>query len=216
MNSRQFALELLAPRAPSLGNFVAGPNGAALEALRSARDAAAGAAQFLHLWGPPGSGRSHLLQALCPGQEGVPAFEPGRRLYCADDVHLLDAGAQARLFALQNEIRAHEGTVLVTAADAPPAALALREDVRSRLGWGLVFHLRPIPEEDEARALLEHARSRGARVDEELVPWMLTRLPRDMRTLVSVIEALDAYALERRRALTVPLLREWLQQGHVE
>jgi DnaA family protein len=50
-------------------------------------------------------------------------------------------------------------------------------------------------------------------VDDELVPYMLTRLPRDMRTLTAVLEALDGYALARQRALTVPLLREWLAGG---
>jgi DnaA family protein len=75
-----------------------------------------------------------------------------------------------------------------------------------------VFALRPITEAERAAALVAHARARGVRMDEELVPYMLSRLPRDMRTLVSVLDALDAYALQRQRALTIPLLRQWLQQ----
>jgi len=129
-------------------------------------------------------------------------------------VHLLDTAGQMALFALQNQVREHRGTSLVTAADLPPSQLRLRDDVRTRLGWGLVFALRPIAESDQAAALFAYARARGARVDEDLVPYMLTRLPRDMRTLVSVLDALDAYALARQRALTIPLLREFLQQDY--
>jgi len=226
VNPHQFALDLLALPQPTLENFVAGPNGAALAALH---DVLAGRGpSFVHLWGPPGSGRSHLLEAVDraagPGREteqrrpapGSPAqppvFLPPRRVYVADDVQTLDADGQARLFGLQNEIRQNAGCFLVTSADQPPARLDLREDVRTRLGWGLVFALQPIAEPDRAAALEAYARSRGARVDDDLVPYMLTRLPRDMRTLVSVLDALDAYALARQRALTVPLLREWLQQ----
>jgi len=217
----QFALDLLQPPEPTLDNFVPGPNGAALAALRAALEGSG--PQFLHLWGAPGSGRSHLLQAVAreagtvlapsaPATPAVPGFAPGQRVYVVDDVHQLDAAGQAALFVLQNQVREQPGTVLVTAADLPPARLALREDVRTRLGWGLVFALRPITEAEQSAALVAHARARGVRMDEDLVPYMLSRLPRDMRTLVSVLDALDAYALERQRALTVPLLRQWLQQ----
>lgn len=217
--AQQFVLDLLRPPAPSLDNFVPGANAALIAALRDAR--AGRGPQFLHIWGPRGSGRSHLLAAVAEGAprpkeaggQAVPVFTNARRLYVVDDVHDLDEAGQAALFALQNEIRQHAGTVLVTAADLPPAQLHLRDDVRTRLAWGLVFAVRPIAESEKAAALLAYARARGARVDAELVPYMLTRLPRDMRTLVSVLDALDAFALARRRALTVPLLREWLQEG---
>ena len=230
MQAHQYPLDLLTLPLPTLENFVPGANGPALAALH---DAVAGhGPAFVHLWGPAGSGRSHLLAAVrgaagtaaprsaaaapepatAPGTP-VPAFIDGQKVYVADDVDALDPAGQAALFALQNQVRQHPGCVLVTAASLPPARLELREDVRTRLAWGLVFALRPIAETDQAAALAAYARARGARVDEELVPYMLTRLPRDMRTLVSVLDALDSFALSRQRALTVPLLREWLQQA---
>jgi DnaA family protein len=227
---QQIALDLLPAPTPSLDNFVPGANGPVLAALRAAL--AGQGPEFLHLWGAAGSGRSHLLAAMARAAGAaradlgsVPTFVPQQRVYVVDDVHQLDDSQQAALFALQNAVREHyrpafpghpaadatPGSVLVTSADLPPARLRLREDVRTRLAWGLVFALHPIAEPERAAALVAYARARGARVDDELVPYMLTRLPRDMRTLVSVLDALDAYALARQRALTVPLLREWLQ-----
>lgn len=195
----QYALDLLRPPAPTLDNFVVGENGVVLAALR---DALAGLGpQFIHLWGPQGSGRSHLLAAL----------RDKPRILVDDDVQGYDAAAQAALFGRQNGVRERPGHILLTSADAPPALLGhLREDVRTRLGWGLVFGLRPLADSDRETALRAHAGSLGVRLDDELIPYMLTRLPRDMRTLISVLDALDAYALARKRALTIPLLRDWL------
>ncbi len=208
----QIALDLLRPREPGLDNFVPGANAAALAALRAAR-AGAGEA-FIYLWGEPGSGRSHLLTALGARPGPVPAFAAGRSLYAVDDVDALDGAGQAALFALQNEVRQAGGACLVASGGAPPRELALREDVRTRLAWGLVFRLHRLTEDDQRAALLAYAAGRGSRVDADLVPTLLRRLPRDMRTLTAVLDALDAYALVRQRALTVPLLREWLaQQG---
>ncbi len=205
---RQLALELLRPRVQSLDNFVAGRNASALAALR---DLAAGRGpQFLYLWGPSGCGRTHLLAAL-GAQAGVPVFRGPGGVYAVDDVHRLDEHGQACLFALQNEVRAGPQARLLAAGDQPPARLSLREDVRTRLAWGLALSLQVLSEQEKAAALHVQAAAHGARLAADLIPYMLSRLPRDMRTLAAALEALDAYGLQQRRALTVPLLRDWMQ-----
>jgi DnaA family protein len=99
----------------------------------------------------------------------------------------------------------------VAAGDAAPAQLALREDLRSRLAWGLALALQPLSEQEKAEALREQLRLRGVRAAPDLIPYMLSRLPRDMRTLSGALAELDAYALQLGRGLTVPLLRQWLR-----
>jgi len=207
MRVGQLALGLLQAKQQTLENFVPGPNAAALAA---AREFAAGRGpQFLYLWGPAGSGRSHLLTAL-GAMGGVPEYrEPGARL-AVDDVQLLDQDGQARLFVLMDQVRADTSARLAAAGDVAPALLRLREDVRTRLAWGLALSLHPLSEQDKAQALRAQATHQGARIAEDLIPYMLAHLPRDMRTLAAILDALDAYALQQRRALTVPLLREWL------
>jgi DnaA-homolog protein len=226
----QLVLDLLQRLQPSLDNFVPGRNGEALATLRTV--AAGGGPQFVYLWGRTGSGRTHLLRSLTdtvdtagaservsgsePGPAGeagpaaVPDFTTGRLLYTLDDVDGLDADGQARLFVLLNEVRSHAGARFVGAGSAPPAQLLLREDVRTRLAWGLVHQLHALTDDEKAAALQAHADSRGVSVSPELIPWMLSHLPRDMRALVAALDAIDAYALAQRRALTVPLAREWL------
>jgi DnaA-homolog protein len=209
MASRQLALGLLTPPVQALDNFVPGRNG---EALAVARELASGRGpQFVYFWGPPGSGRTHLLVALASakaqlGEPGAPA------LHTADDVQELDESGQAQLFLLMNQVRADPAARLVAAGDRAPAHLPLREDVRSRLGWGLALGLHPLSEDEKADALREQLAARGVRAAPDLIPTMLSRLPRDMRTLAAVLDALDNYALQQGRALTVPLLRDWLRE----
>lgn len=214
MNSAQLALDLIQPLTPTLDNFVPGRNAETLATLRSVREG--GGPQFVYLWGEAGAGCSHLLRALggagvSEGKPvGAPEFDPVTALYCIDDVDRLDPDSQSRLFILMNEVRAHPGTRLVAAGSRPPGQLDLRDDVRSRLAWGLVYQVYPLSDVEKAQALVAHAGSRGIVLSPEVRAWMLAHLPRDMRTLVAVLDALDAYALVRQRPITVPLLREWL------
>lgn len=213
--SAQLALDLIQPLEPSLDNFVPGANAEALAALRAV--AAGAGPSFVFLWGEVGSGRSHLLRALSadsvPPLSGVPAFQAERSLYIVDDVDRLDAESQRQLFMLANEVRGAGGTTLLAAGSAPPAQLPLREDLRTRLAWGLVYQLRPLSDADKALALDRHAHSRGIALSPEVVSYLLTHVQRDMRTLIALLDELDALALVRRRSITVPLVREWLNRG---
>jgi DnaA family protein len=220
MNSpRQLTLDLIRPRTPSFDNFVVGRNAEPLAMLRAV--AAGRGEPFVYLWGEPGSGRSHLLTALAgarparllPVQAPIVDFTTDVALYLVDDVDARDADAQQRLFVLMNEVRAHPGTALVAAGSAPPAQLDLRDDVRTRLAWGLVYQVHALTDEEKATALEAHARSRGLALSPDVTAYLLTHMPRDMRTLVAIVDALDGYALAARRSITVPLVREWAQSA---
>ena len=92
----------------------------------------------------------------------------------------------------------------------PPAQLPLREDLRTRLAWGLVYQLQPLADAEKAEALRAHAGARGLTLGGEVIDYLLSHLPRDMRTLAAAVDALDAFALAHKRPLTVPLVRQWL------
>ncbi|MBV8030679.1 MAG: DnaA regulatory inactivator Hda, partial [Betaproteobacteria bacterium] len=188
---------------PSFETFVAGSNGEALAAVRAL---AAGtlAEAIVFLWGEPGSGRSHLLRA---------ASRQSPQLFVADDVEALDEAAQQQLFNAINAAR--DGRLAVLAAgSAPPAGLAVREDVRTRLAWGLVYQLKPLSDADKAEHLRAEAARRGLDMPPEVVAYLLARLPRDLYSLTSVLDTLDREALARQRGLTVPLVREVLQSNN--
>jgi DnaA family protein len=213
----QLALDLLQPLQPSLDNFVAGRNAEALAALRALADGRLGE-RIVYLWGSFGSGRSHLLAALA-ALPGSYRWAPDNVVDHAgvalvDDVERLDATAQVALFNRLNAVRAEPACAAVATGAAPPAQLQLREDLRTRLAWGYVYQLHPLTDDEKTAALQAHAASRGVRIDADVIPFLLVQLPRDMRTLVAALDALDAWALARKRALTLGLAREWLAGGH--
>ena len=127
----------------------------------------------------------------------------------------LDADGQQRLFGAINAARDGRGAVLA-AGSAPPAALALREDLRSRLAWGLVYHLKPLGETEKMRHLQAEAGRRGLTLSDEIAAYLLARVPRDMATLSALLEAIDREALTRKRPLTLPLVREVLESSNDE
>jgi len=225
---QQLVLELAPPEAPTLENFFAGRNAAAVAALR---EALAGGERCIYLWGEPGSGKTHLLraavnEALALGHTALyigaphaglapPAGEDGnfsnRDVLAVDDTDRLEARSQLELFDAFNAMRAANGCVL--AAGAPPAAeLAVREDLRTRLGSGVSLHLAPLDDEEKAAALIRHAAQRGLRLMPDIVAHVFAHCRRDMGTQMAVLDALDRYSLQHKRPVTLPLLREALKQ----
>lgn len=217
--TRQLVLNIQPEAAPRFDNFMPGDN---LELLLALDTLARGELResVAYIWGAPGSGRSHLLQATIAEAEraGRPAHYVGGGglpddldgLLAVDDVDTLDADGQVRLFSLINQARDGAGAVLA-AGPAAPAQLAVRADLATRLSWGLVFGLRPLNEADRATAIRERAFSLGLDLGDDVVHYLLTHGRRDLPSLLATIDALDAYSLSLKRAVTVPLVREWLQ-----
>jgi DnaA-homolog protein len=211
--SPQLALDLLQPLRPSLDNFVVGRNGEALDALRRAVHGAA-PDRIIYLWGEIGCGRTHLLRSLADERFAFfwsPTMIPERPgIAIVDDVDQLDGAAQIALFNRLNAVRAREDALCIAAGPLPPSQLALRDDLRTRLAWGLVCQLHALSDTEKADALARHAASRGLHISADVIPHLLSHLPRDMRTLVAALDALDAYALARKKPLTLQLAKEAL------
>ena len=212
---QQLLLELAPPPPPMLDNFSPGKNGAALRALREALE---GGERFVFLWGPRGSGKTHLLRAFAGARRAAAYMRAsnadwsrvsGLELAAVDDVSRLDDSGQIALFDLCNRLRV-SGGALAASGEAPPARLALRADLRSRLASGIVLQLHPLSDEDKAAALYAHAAGRGIALDGELIRYLLMHFDRDMGTQIAALDAVDRYSLQRKRPITLPLLKEAL------
>lgn len=195
---KQLALGISPPPQPTLDNFVPGANA---ELVARLRELASGnlPESIVYLWGEAGSGRSHLLRACARAG-----------LTVADDVETLDEERQIELFNRINEARQSGGAVLA-AGNAPPAQLALREDLRSRLGWGLVYQVKPLTDAERAVFLRSEAERRGMRLADEVIWYLLTHVRRDLPSLAAILDELDRVSLERHRQITLPLVREALK-----
>ncbi|MDR3055551.1 MAG: DnaA regulatory inactivator Hda [Zoogloeaceae bacterium] len=220
---RQLLLDLLPETPPSLDNFVPGANGETLTALSTwlADDEAPRTNGFL-LWGEAGSGKSHLLKAsglsycdarLDPLLSAL--ADNDTENLAVDHVEALNPAGQVALFNRFNRIHARRGRLLC-AANVAPTHLALREDLRTRLGYGLIYRLLPLSDAEKSAALAEQAKTRAMRFPREARDYLLARASRDMRTLSALVAALDRYSLEQKRPITLPLLREVLADAPLE
>jgi len=220
----QLLLDIAPDSQPTLDNFVMGRN---LELLSVLRHALAGSSseRGFYLWGETGSGKSHLLQACVRAaldmqrsavyaQGSVPrmASEGPAEVVAVDDVERLDDAAQIELFDLYNRMRDSGGMLLVSGTQAP-LHLALRDDLRTRLGWGLVYQVHGLSDEEKAQALAQHAQSRGFALPPEVTQYLLRHGRRDLPSLMAALDALDEHSLRLHRAPSVPLLKEILHRN---
>ena len=203
---------------PSYANFVGGQNIELLSALNHALSNAQ-TERCLYIWGETGSGKSHLLQASVDKAQGLGLSSvyargevpKGAQVVAVDDVEMLDADAQIALFTLYNQQRDAGGMLLVSGLSAP-SKLALRDDLRTRLGWGLVYQVQSLSEEEKTLALQHHAVARGFTLSEEVVQYLLRHGRRDLPSLLGVLDMLDEHCLRLKRGASVPLLKEVMQK----
>ena len=214
----QLLLDIAPEWRPSLDNFVAGRNDELLFTLKQALSNKT-TERCVYLWGEAGCGKSHLLQAVASlartmGMLSLYACgtvpEAGQ-VVAVDDVETLDEAAQITLFELYNRMRENGGMLLV-GGSASPLQLPLREDLRTRLGWGLVYQVHSLSDEEKAKALTQHAQAKGFILPPEVRQYLLVHGRRNLPSLLAVLDALDTHCLRLKRAASVPLLKEVMQK----
>ena len=225
---RQLPLPVQLRDEATLANFLPLPgNRGLLNALVRHLDDAG--ETVIYLFGAAGTGKSHLLQASChrvgagslylplaaltdysPGEvlEGIEALD----LVCLDDVHrvLGDPDWERALFNLYNEARQRNCRLLVAGNAAPRALRMDLADLRSRLGWGMVFQLAQSGDEDKIAILRFRASRRGLQLSGEVAAFIVNRASRSLEALLETLEILDNASLAEQRALSIPFVKQVL------
>jgi DnaA family protein len=221
---KQIALDIGLAGPPSLSNFFAGPNDAALKHVQLWAGSPTRSPVPTYLWGAGGSGKTHLLKAVFETlrEQGAsagwldasvlepPPFDERWAVVLMDDTHLYTAVQQHAAFNWFVNAQALQRGVLAAGA-LPPADLKLREDLRTRLGWGHVFQLHVLSEPERRAVLRQAADERGVFLSDDVMDYMLTRFSRDLASLMELLRQLDGYALQTQRAITIPLIKAMLE-----
>jgi DnaA family protein len=202
------------------------------EAVIRLREVAA-AGGVVWLWGAPGSGRSHLLQAavaasppasragylpfaelLAGGLSAVAALEGAEALdlLCLDDLDraLGQRDFEVALFSTYRALEERRAGLVVSASSPPSSQAWALADIGSRFGAAEVFQLRSLDEEGQAEALRRRAAARGLDLPDETLRWLLRRFPRDMTRLGGLLDQIDEASLREQRRVTVPFVRSIL------
>ena len=178
-----------------------------------------------YLWAAAGAGKTRLLQATADSarQQGqnvawYDAAQPSpwhldarASVLVFDACERYDSGQQQSAFALFIESQTL-GVPVLAAGRCPPVDLPLREDLRTRLGWGHVFALQALDESEVRGALRSDAERRGIVLSNEVLDFLMTRFSRDFAHLLGLLDKLDEFALSRQRTVTVPLLRRLFEE----
>lgn len=225
---KQLVLDIGLTSDPTFTNFFIGPNEAAFKHLALCASNPPQSPVPTYLWGLEASGKTHLLKAVSEALRGQgassgwmdasmrepPAFNESWSAIILDDCHLYTLAQQRVAFNwFVNALSTDDGQPrwVVAAGNVPPADLALREDLRTRLGWGHVFALHALSEAERRAVLQREAAARGVVLGEEVIDFMLRRFSRDLGSLMQLLAKLDAYALLTQRAITIPLIKTMLE-----
>jgi DnaA family protein len=186
-----------------------------------------GASLFVH--GPPSSGKTHLLNALCielhAGRQtawyiGLERLDSGasaglkglKGMVCFDGLHAVvgDERWEEALFHCFNEVCAGGGQVAVSSR-LPLSALSFAlPDLASRMAWGVRLKLERLAEADRVKVLQARASSLELELPEEVQQFLLRRVSRDLGSLLDALEKLQQGALADKRRVTIPLARQVL------
>ena len=225
---KQIALDIGLTPEPTLAGFFVGRNAQAVQHVRLWAEGATRSPVPSYLWGPPGTGKTHLLRAarqalesrglvtgwLHPTTPLRTAFDERWDAVLMDDVHRYDAERQHIAFNwFVNAVSPADGRprAVLAAGVWPPADLPVRDDLRTRLGWGHVFELHALPEDEMRAALRQAADARGVFLSDEVMGFVLARFSRDLGSLMQLLDHLDRYALQTQRAITIPLIKSMLE-----
>lgn len=215
---KQLLLDINSPIPPSLETFVVGRHTEVVDLLHlfAQRFPTSLGERIVYLWGETGAGKSHLLHALAnqPNASYMNVateidYSSEISLYLLDDVQNLNDEQQIAAFNLFNQVK-ENNAFLIAAGTAPPALLKVREDLRTRLGWGLIYQIHSLTDEEKMAALEVAASARGIALPPGVLSYLMTHYRRDMPALSKMVETLINCALENKRPITLPLLRELL------
>jgi DnaA-homolog protein len=228
---KQLPLDIGLTASPSFGSFFPGPNQSVFEHLLlwfgSADQSNFRSPVPTYLWGQIASGKTHLLKAVqaALGEQGgvvgwldptvrqAPDFNPNWTAVLMDDVHQYSAIQQQIAFNwFVNAISPDTGFAkpVLAAGDLPPAQLLLRDDLRTRLGWGHVFKLEALTEPERRAVLRKEADSRGIFLSDDVMDYVMSRFSRDLGSLMHLLDQLDQFALQSQRGITIPLIKAML------
>lgn len=227
--SPQIPLQLMPRRDNRFDEFVSGPNSATVEAIKHMQDEPG---SHIFLYGAQGSGKTHLLNALCHEtreRQGRAFYLALKRLpkdaieslqglekldlVCVDDLHVIagDDAWEEALFHCFNRIRQANGRLLVSSQQRLSALNLGLPDLASRLAWGLRLPLLPLEDKDKLAVINLQSTALGYSLPQDVQQYLLKHHDRSMIALIQTVENLHRAALTSKRRITVPMAREVLR-----
>lgn len=183
--------------------------------------------ESMFLWGLSGTGKTHLLQSACQlareleiesvylplGQAGLDHPDILDDLHqlplvCIDDVNRVAGNPEweARLLGLYEGIKGR-GLMLSASVASPGDTGLLLADLVSRFQRGLVYGIHSLGHAQRLDVIRQRARLRGIEISDDVSAYIEKHFPRDLRSLVTLLEQLDHESLVQQRKITIPFIK---------
>jgi DnaA family protein len=183
----------------SFDNFITGQN---KECINSLKDFISNSnVQFIYLWGEGSCGKTHLRLAV-----------ESHQIKTIDDIHLADQNQQIEIFNLFNQFKEANKKLLITGADSPNN-MNLIPELSSRLSWGLVYQIKSLTDNEKIMALKNYVNEKNIAISENVIDYCYRNLRRDLHSLMATFESLDHWSLKTKRPVTIPLLKDLINQN---
>ena len=196
----QLLLNIELPTHKTFENFIVGNNKECFDALKNFilpdNDIF-----FIYIWGDKGCGKSHLAKAI-----------KNKNITIIEDIDQASQSRQIEIFNLYNAHKAEHKKLLVT-GNNNPNEMMLRDDLASRLSWGLVYKLNLLTDIEKKEALKQYSKDRGLNLKIEIIEYLLRYYKRDLHSLIATLDALDRWSLKTKRPITIPLLKDMDQEN---
>ena len=188
-------------------------------------------AQQTVIWGSALAGKTHLLQACCAKgsetqqvisyiplkvmkQSGVEVLSGHAQadLIVIDDIDQVvgDLGWETALFNLINKTREKRQLLLISMTQNPRMLACQLPDLASRLIWGSTYQIQALTDEETLKALQLRARKRGFVLNKQVINYLYRRYPRDIESLMKVLDRLDEASLQQQAIITIPFVKKVL------
>jgi DnaA family protein len=154
--------------------------------------------------------RGAVVGWLDASVHNAPEYSDNWAAVLMDDVHAFTAAQQQVAFNWFVNAQTLQRPVMA-AGEWAPVDLKLRDDLRTRLGWGHIYGLQLLSEAERRAVLRQAADARGVFLGDEVMDFMLTRFSRDLGHLMELLELLDGYSLQSKRAITIPMIKAMME-----
>ncbi len=230
MQIQQLALDLgFEHNLSTFDTFITGDNAEIISILKNLANKPLNKApsRMIYIWGGAEVGKTHLLQSVhskLKQKDDFSVYLTHKNnldnfyfydkpcCYCIDDVHMLNPEQQIAVFSLINEIRNYPKSSIITCGNLAPKYLDMREDLRTRLGWGLIYQIKELNNSNKKIAIINNAKYRGINLNSEIADWLLNNSYTDMNSLMDVLNALDTYSLQQKKPVSLFMLKRMLQE----
>jgi|TARA_B100001758_G_scaffold66030_2_gene55165 DnaA family protein len=183
----------------------------------------------IYIWGPQGTGKTHLLQAACKKANEMDwhvTYIPLEQyrdfsidildglgkldLVCIDDLEFIidNIEWQQRVTLLFNEIRDNKNSIIISSKISPNNIKIDLDDLKSRLVWGHVFKIKAADDELKIKILKKEANERSFNLNDDVVEFLIRRSNRDLTSLIEILDEIDRSSLAAKRKITVPFVKE--------